>query len=202
MLTQIAALTRIDLATGIIEVMIFDKRTELRRPIVVRACDDLPGEVRMIFPSATAKIVILALKLETRRFRIIDADPGAEIRLEFLVSRCESQYEVRHECARVDPLVRLLLRNTSPSGSLNVKWRHRESHCKRNRLQPLDELRPCQRRSRAYAAEKADVILRAKRESVSKLICENSVSAAVLINVGPHIDCSVKARRIKSLTVE
>ena len=64
MLAQIAGVTRIDLATGIIEVMIFDKRTELRRPIVVRACDDLPGEVRMIFPSATVKILILALNMK------------------------------------------------------------------------------------------------------------------------------------------
>ena len=55
MLAQIAGLTRIDLATGIIEVMTFDKRNELRRPIVVRAWDDLPGEVRMIFPPLLLK---------------------------------------------------------------------------------------------------------------------------------------------------
>src|SRR5438105_15749750 len=63
----------------------------------------------MTSPSATAKILTLALKLETRGFRIIDADPGAGIRLEFLVSRCESQYEVRHERARINPRSRVPL---------------------------------------------------------------------------------------------
>jgi hypothetical protein len=92
MLAQIAGMTRIDLATGIIEVMIFDKGAELRRPIVVRACDDLPGEVRMIFPSATVKILILALNMK------------------FAMNAPVLIY-----------IVRLLLRNTSPAESFNVK---------------------------------------------------------------------------------
>ena len=41
--------------------------------------------------------------LDPRRFGIVNADPGADIRLEFLVSRCESQDEVRHERTSIDP---------------------------------------------------------------------------------------------------
>ena len=41
--------------------------------------------------------------LDPRRFGIVNADPGAGIRLKFLVSRCESQDEVHHERARIDP---------------------------------------------------------------------------------------------------
>ena len=41
--------------------------------------------------------------LDARRFGIVNANPGAGIRLEFLVSRCESQDEVPHEHAGIDP---------------------------------------------------------------------------------------------------
>ena len=41
--------------------------------------------------------------LDSRRFGIVNADPGARIRLKSLVSRCESQDEVEHERARIDP---------------------------------------------------------------------------------------------------
>jgi hypothetical protein len=41
--------------------------------------------------------------LDPRRFGIVNTDPGAGIRLESLVSRCESQYEVEHKRARIDP---------------------------------------------------------------------------------------------------
>src|SRR5216110_2124323 len=41
--------------------------------------------------------------LDPCRFGIVNADPGAGIRLESLVSRCESQDEVRHERTSVDP---------------------------------------------------------------------------------------------------
>src|SRR5438034_2377353 len=41
--------------------------------------------------------------LGPRRFGIVNADPGAGIRLESLVSRCESQDEVRHERTSVNP---------------------------------------------------------------------------------------------------
>src|SRR5438094_9709786 len=41
--------------------------------------------------------------LGPRRFGIVNADPGAGIRLESLVSRCEWQDEVRHERTSINP---------------------------------------------------------------------------------------------------
>ena len=41
--------------------------------------------------------------LDPRRFGIVNADAGARIRLKSLVSKCESQDEVCHERARIDP---------------------------------------------------------------------------------------------------
>ena len=41
--------------------------------------------------------------LDPRRFGIVNADTGARIRLKSFVSRCESQDEVRHKRARIDP---------------------------------------------------------------------------------------------------
>src|SRR5436305_15152279 len=59
--------------------------------------------------------------LGPRRFGIVNADPGAGIRLESLVSRCESQDEVRHERTGVNPsghvaLVSRKLRGTARAG--------------------------------------------------------------------------------------
>src|SRR5947207_7507560 len=42
-------------------------------------------------------------ELGASRFGIVNADPSADIRLEFLVSRCESQDEVPHKGAGIDP---------------------------------------------------------------------------------------------------
>src|SRR5437763_11873454 len=41
--------------------------------------------------------------LDPRSFGIVNADTGARIRLKSSVSRCESQDEVRHERACIDP---------------------------------------------------------------------------------------------------
>src|SRR4030095_8448651 len=106
MLAQIAALTSIDLGAGIIKGMVFDKRTELRRPIVVRAGNNLPRQVRVTSPSASVDRDSTGYWIHTLdpgRCGIVNADPGAGIRLESLVSRCKSQDEVPHERARIDP---------------------------------------------------------------------------------------------------
>ena len=191
MLAQIAALTRIDLGAGIIKVMVFDKRTELRRPIVVRARDDLPGEVRMIFPSARAEASIRAGEVEPGGFGIVNADACAGVGLKF--SKREAPNEIRHECSGVNKGSRAGLSEyvpvCKPHGGVGttseaiVKEVPFNGWTKCACAKDITELNP---------AEKADVILRAKRESVSKLICENSVTAPVLINVGPHVDRSVK----------
>ena|SRR5437762_5788604 len=153
----------------------------------------------MTSPSATAKILTLALKLETRGFRIIDADPGAGIRLEFLVSRCESQYEVPHERARVDPRSQtatsqyitggILQREVGATAKAIVKEIAFNRWTNYARAKDVAELN---------AAEKADVILRRDRQTVAEklrihyVIRKRSVSAAVLINVGAHVDRSVE----------
>ncbi len=93
MLAQIAALTRIDLGAGIIKVMVFDKCTELRHPIVVRACDDLPGEVRMTCASAGAEASICAGEVEPRGFGKVNADAGVGLKF----SKRESPNKIRHE---------------------------------------------------------------------------------------------------------
>src|SRR5881394_1475547 len=48
-------------------------------------------------------------ELGASRFGIVNADPSADIRLEFLVSGCESQDEVPHERARINPSSRVPL---------------------------------------------------------------------------------------------
>ena len=50
------------------------------------------------------------------RFSIINAYPSADIRLESLVSRCESQNEVPHKGARVDPGGHVSLRQNVVKG--------------------------------------------------------------------------------------
>ena len=82
LLPQIATLIGIDLSARIIEELIFKKRAELRIPIVVCACDDLPREVRVIFSSACAKSTVGPLELRTCGFRIVNADPRSDIWLE------------------------------------------------------------------------------------------------------------------------
>ena len=106
MLAQIATLAGIDLGACVIEIVVFDKRTHVGIKEVICAGDDLPRQVRMTCPAASVDWDSTSYwipNLYTRRFGIVNADPGARIRLESLVSRCESQNEVRHERARIDP---------------------------------------------------------------------------------------------------
>ncbi len=55
MLPEIATLIGFDLGARIIEVVVFNKGAELRIPIVICACDDLPREIRVTLPSAAVK---------------------------------------------------------------------------------------------------------------------------------------------------
>src|SRR2546423_9075909 len=79
---------------------------------MVWAGNNLPRRFRMPSPPAsvdgdTAGIGVC--ELGASRFGIVNADPSADIRLEFLVSRCESQDEVPHERARINPSSRVPL---------------------------------------------------------------------------------------------
>ena len=60
-------------------------------------------------------------ELGARRFGIIDADAGAGIRLEFLVSRCESQDKFPMNAPVLIQVVAFLCASTSPNESLKVK---------------------------------------------------------------------------------
>ena len=105
-LPQIATLVRVELGARVSEVVVFDKRAHVRIEKVICAGDHLPRKVRMTFPPASVDRDLTSYRvpdLDTCRFGIINADPAAGIRLESLVSRCESQDEVRHEHAGIDP---------------------------------------------------------------------------------------------------
>src|SRR5436190_16225120 len=196
MLAQIAIAARIDLSASIIKVMVFDKRAELRRPIVVCSCDNLPGEVRMIFPSAGAEVSVRAAEIESCGFGIINANASAGVRLKF--SEGESPNKISHECSGINKGSRAGLseyvsvcqphRGISTTPEAVVKEVPFNGRAKYTCAKDVTELN---------AAEKADVILRANRESVTKPICENSVTAPILIHVGAHIDCSVKTYPVK-----
>ncbi len=110
-LPQIATLIRIDLGARIIEVVVFDEGADLGGPIVICACDHLPGEVRVISPSASVEYGITGFgvhNVDPCGFGIVNADSAPDIRLES--SKRESPDEVRHERARIDPSSHVALR--------------------------------------------------------------------------------------------
>src|SRR5436309_144506 len=100
MLTQIPALSGIDLGARIIEIVVFNKCADLRRPIIIAACDDLPGEVGMTLPSACAEVAVRAAEVQPRRFGIVNADACAYVRLK--PPERESPNEIPHECAGIN----------------------------------------------------------------------------------------------------
>jgi hypothetical protein len=63
MLAQIPIAARIDLSASIVEVMVFDERAELGRPIIVCPCKNLSGEVCVTFPSAGAEVSVRAAEI-------------------------------------------------------------------------------------------------------------------------------------------
>lgn len=103
-LTQIAALIGIDLGARVIEVMVFNERAELRGPIVICACDDLPRKVRMTLPTASIKgAKASSVELGTRGFRVINANASSGIRLKPPTLGRDSQNEVKHKRAGINP---------------------------------------------------------------------------------------------------
>ena len=108
-------------------------------------------------------------ELGARRFRIIDADPGAGIRLEFLVSRCESQDEVRHERARINPRSRVPLCQhitlDIPQGEVTAAPKAIVKEVAFNRWTNYTR---AENVTEFNAAKKSDVIFWAEFESVSE----------------------------------
>ena len=191
MLAQIATGPGINLGARIIKIMVFDKRAELGRPIVVRARDDLPGEVRMTCASAGAEASIRAAAVDPGGFGKVNADACAGVWLKF--SKGEAPNEISHECSGVNKASRAGLseyvpvwkphRGISTTSEAVVKEVAFNGWTKYPCAKDVTELN---------AAEKPDVILRANRESVSKAICEKSVTSPILIDVGAHVDGSVE----------
>ena len=107
--------------------------------------------------------------LDPRRFGIVNTDPRSGIRLESLVSGRESQDEVEHERAGVDPRGHVSLRQNVVKGisqrevSATPKAVVKEVAFNRGtnyaRAKDVTEFN---------AAEKADVIFRIESESVSE----------------------------------
>jgi len=141
--------------------------------------------------------------LGPRRFGIVNADARADVRLESLVSRCESQDEVRHKRARIDPSGRVALRHNVvkgiPQGEVGatpkavIKEITFNGRTNQTRTKDVTEFN---------AAKEADVIFWVNFETVSeerriRIVIRKSPSVtAVLIDVCPRVDRTVKAESI------
>jgi len=146
--------------------------------------------------------------LDPRRFGIVNADPAASIRLESLVSRCESQDEVRHERACIDPgghvalcynVIKAVSQGevsaTAKAIVKEVAFNRRTNYARAKDVAEFN------------AAEKANVILRVDLQSGIKIPIgyvvnavvtrKRSGSAAVLIDIGPRVDRSVETEPVK-----
>ncbi len=145
--------------------------------------------------------------LDPRRFCIVNANPAARIRLKSSFSRCESQDEVRHERARIDPSGHVALCNNVikaiPQGEVSATAKAIVKEIAFNRWTNHARTKDV---TEFNAAEKADVIFRRDFQSGIKIPInyvvnavvtgKRSVSTAVLIDVCPRIDRSVKAESI------
>ena len=143
------------------------------------------------------------LDLNPRRFGIVNTDPRSGIRLEFLVSRCESQDEVRHERARIDPGSHVALSynvtKAIPQGEVSATAKAIVKEVAFNRGTNYARAEDV---TEFNAAEKADVILRVDLQSgikipigwvdIAVVTRKRSGSAAVLIDIRAHVDRTVK----------
>src|SRR6266487_5921609 len=194
-LPQIATLIGFDLGARIIEVVVFDEGAELRSPIVICACNNLPCQVRVTFPSAAVKGTTGTGNVDARGFRKVNADPGPGIRLES--SKRESRDEVPHKRASVNKASRAGVSHCHTvdcQGGVSASPTAVVKEVPFNRwtkyARPKDV-------TRFDAAEKTNVVFRGDSESVSKLIGKNSLSAAVLKDIRSGVDRSVKTESVK-----
>ena len=98
LLAQSAILARIDLGALIIEIFILDECAPLGIEKVIGTGNHIERQVCVICSAASVDRGSTSYgvrDLDPRRFGIVNADPGSDIRLEFLISRCESQNEIR-----------------------------------------------------------------------------------------------------------
>jgi hypothetical protein len=196
LLPQIATLIGIDLSARIIEELVFDEGAKLRIPIVICAGNNLPREVRVTFSSAAVKCATRALELATSGFGIVNANPGADIRLES--SKRESRDEVPHKRTGVNPGSRATAsqditkgipqREVSAAPEAVVKEIPFNGRPKHTCEKDVTEFDP---------AKKTDVIFRGDLKSISELIRKSSVSAAVLKDIRSGVNRAVKTESVK-----
>src|SRR4029077_3170401 len=142
-----------------------------------------------------------------RGFGVVNADPGASIRLEPPTLGRDSQNEVKHERARIDPGGHVALCynvvKAIPQGEVSATAKAIVKEVAFDRWTNYARAKDV---AEFNAAEKADIILRRDFQSGIKIPVgyvvkaavtrKRSVSAAVLIDVGPHVDRTVKAESI------
>jgi hypothetical protein len=209
-LPQIPSLAGIDLGARVIEIVVFDKSTPLGIEKVICAGDNLPRQVRMTCPTASVDWDTTGYwipNLDPSRFGVVNADPGACIRLKSLVSRCESQDEVRHERARIDPSGHVALCDSVTKaiiqGEVSATAKAIVKEIAFNRWTNYARAKHV---TEFNAAVKTDVILRRDVQSgikipiglVQKSVVsrKRSVSAAVLKDIRPRVDGSVETESI------
>src|SRR5437763_6393171 len=194
MLPQIATLIGFDLGSHIIDKTVFKEGAELGIPIVICACEDLPCEVGVASPSAAVKGAARSGKVETRGFRIVNADAAADIWLES--SKGEFHDKVTHKRTRI---------NEAGSGAVS---HYRTIYCQSGvgaASKAVVKEIPFNGRTKYAGAEnvaafdaakKTDIIFRTNGKSISKLIRKHSVSPPVLIDIRSHVDGTVKTSAI------
>ena len=206
MLSQIPILPGIDLGAGIVEELVFNKGAELWGPIVICAGNNLPRQIRMTSSPASVDWDSTSYgiyDLGPRRFGIVNADARADVRLESLVSRCESQDEVRHKRAGIDPSGHVSLRHNVvkgiPQGEVGATPKAVIKEVAFNRWANYTRAKDV---TEFDAAKEADVIFWVNFETVSEerririIVRKSSVVAAVLIDVCARVDGPVKAESI------
>jgi len=119
MLAKIAVFTGIKLGARVIKIFIFDKGTKVGSKEVVGPGNNIPCQVSVTAPATSVDWDSTGYgiyDLDPRGFRIVNADPGARIRLKPAIFGCNSQNEVSHKRTRIDPGGDVALRHNV------IKW--------------------------------------------------------------------------------
>jgi hypothetical protein len=209
LLPQRATLIGIDLGACILEELVFDERTHLGIEIVIRAGNNLPREVRVTCSPASVDWDSTGYgvsDLDARGFGVVNADPGASIRLEPPTLGRDSQNEVEHERARIDPGGHVALCynvvKAIPQGEVSATAKAIVKEVAFNRGTNYARAKDV---TEFNAAEKANVILRVDLQSGIKIpiVFDKAVvtrkgpgSAAVLKDIGPRVDRTVETESI------
>src|SRR5205823_10035867 len=144
---------------------------------------------------------------DPRRFGIVNADTGARVRLKSSVSRCESQDEVPHERACIDPSGNVALCDSVTKavlqGEVSATAKPIVKEVAFNRWTNYAAAKDV---TEFNAAVKANIILRVDLQSGTKIPISYVVNAivtgkrsgvaAVLINIRARINRTVKAKSI------